>query len=220
MIAVILISSAVFLVGPGGLEASLHTSTYLFLKAPFLISHLRQSLLCSPSAALPPLLPPTDLAVRMYILKKKKRTPQVINSISINILLMSSKHRQGELVQEILVMEGDVSGKSDRKREKGIVYSFPILCLSLTVLFFCVSPPLLRSLLARRNFYQQLRGAADAQRNYHRTLLLSQNSACPLVIKKHTEEYLEMNYSKWLFALNYSWGPGEGRFASQRCKYY
>lgn len=153
----------------------------------------------------------------MYILKKKENTPQVINSISINILLMSSKHRQGELVQEILVMEGDKSGKTDRKRERGIVYSLSILCLCL---FFCISPPLWRSLLARRNFYQQLRGAADAQRNYRRTLLLSQNSACPLVIKKHTEEYLEMNYSKWLFALNYSWGPGEGRFASQRCKYY
>ena len=70
MIAVILISSVVFLVGPGGPEASLHTSTYLFLKAPFLISRLRQSLLCSPGA-LPPA--PADLAVRMYILKKKEK---------------------------------------------------------------------------------------------------------------------------------------------------
>lgn len=110
MIAVILIRSAVFLVGPGGLEASLHTSTYLFLKAPFLISHRHQSLLCSPGTHLHPLPPhpPADLAVRMYILKKKKKTAQVINSISINILLMSGKHRQGEAVQEISMMESIV----------------------------------------------------------------------------------------------------------------
>lgn len=140
MIAVILIRSAVFLVGPGGLEASLHTSTYLFLKAPFLISHLLQSLLCSPSAHLRA-PPPVDIAVRMYILKKKKsNTPQVINSISINILLMSSKHRQGELVREISVMESIARGYEwedtvDRKRERRIVCSLPILFLCLTVFF-------------------------------------------------------------------------------------
>lgn len=114
MIAVILIRSVVFLVGPGGLEASLHTSTYLFLKAPFLISHLRQTALLSQRSSNPP--SPTDLAVRMYILKKekKKKHHQVINSISINILLMSSKHRQGELVQEISVMESIVRGYVER----------------------------------------------------------------------------------------------------------
>ena len=112
MIAVILIRSAVFLVGPGGLEASLHTSTYLFLKAPFLISHLLQSLLCSPGTHLrPPLPSPTDLAVRMYILKKYN-TAQVINSISINILLMSCEHRQGELA--------GTGNLSDGKHSKGI----------------------------------------------------------------------------------------------------
>lgn len=164
--------------------------------------------------------PPADLAVRMYKLKKYN-TPQVINSISISILLMSSKHRQGELVQEISVMESVVRGYEweDRKREG--LFTLSLFSVYVLPSFFPPSlSPLWRSLLARRNFSQQLRGAADAQRNYRRTLLLSQNSACPLVIKKHTEEYLEMNYSEWLFVLNYSWDPGEGRFASQRCKYY
>lgn len=95
MKAVILISGAVFLIGPGGLEASLHTSTYLPLKAPFLISHRRQSLPSSPGAHLRPHLPPAELNGTMCMLgkkKKKKNTTQQINSISINILLRSGKH--------------------------------------------------------------------------------------------------------------------------------
>lgn len=96
MIAAILISGAVFLIGPGGLEASLHTSTYLLRKAPFLISHRHQSLPGSPGAHLRPHPPPADLGSTMCILKKKKKstTQQLINSININILLMSGKHRR------------------------------------------------------------------------------------------------------------------------------
>lgn len=95
MVTAILISGAVFLIGPGGLEALLRTSTYLLLKAPFLISHRHQSLPSSPGAHLRPHLPPADLNGAMCILKKKKNgtTQQVINSISINILLRSGKHR-------------------------------------------------------------------------------------------------------------------------------
>lgn len=109
MMAVILIRSVVFLIGPGGLEASLHTSTYLFLKAPILISHRHQSLLCSPGTHLHPPLPHSRPQCEdVHSEKKKKYNTQLINSISINIPLMSGKHSQGELVQEISVKESIV----------------------------------------------------------------------------------------------------------------
>lgn len=106
MTAAILIRSTLFLIGPGGLGATLRTSTYLFLKAPSLISHRHQSLALLACLLRFPTAAPRREDVHSGKRKKKKYNPQqLIKSISINILLMSGKHRQREPVQEILMRE-------------------------------------------------------------------------------------------------------------------
>lgn len=82
------------------------------------------------------------------------------------------------------------------------MFTLPLFSVSVLSPYFLQPRTALKKTTGAKELLPAIKGGGgergtNTQRNYCRTLLLSQNSACPLVIKKkYTEEYLEMNYSK------------------------